>query len=120
MTDRYCQKVLDRIKPHKAVNGGQALEVKQGMKFFQIAGFISVVTGISGIAGAIHFGTGYVASTVLVVGGSLALYITGKIEGWCGNVRSIRGSRPHSGDRRMEGETGEGESRAAKGGNDRC
>lgn len=48
------------------------------MKLFDITGFVTVILGIAGMAGAIHFGTGYLTSSALLITGGFMLYITYK------------------------------------------
>lgn len=46
------------------------------MRVLKILGFVGTVLGIGGMAGAIEFGTGYLPTTVLGIGGILLLIIT--------------------------------------------
>lgn len=44
------------------------------MSIFKNAGFVCLVLGLGGTAGAIEFGTGYLSAGGLLIGGALMLY----------------------------------------------
>ena len=48
--------------------------VKCLMKIFKNAGFVCLILGVGGMAGAIECGTGYLTSGILLIGGALMLY----------------------------------------------